>query len=129
MRHWLLIIMIALLPLRDWAGDAMALSMWATPDSHPAAAPCHDAATPMVSVAMDGDSHHATESETMAHGSDTSNGAQHATCNACDVCNGPAMTQALHSTSATPRVHAHVAPTSERFTSVLPPRGSKPPIT
>lgn len=128
MRHWLLILMIALLPLRGWAGDAMALSMWATPDSHPAAAPCHDAATPMASVAMDGDNHHATESETMAHGSDTGNSAPHTTCNACDVCNGPAMTLALHSTSATPPVHAHVAPASERFASALPQRGSKPPI-
>jgi hypothetical protein len=129
MRHWLLILMIALLPLRSWAGDAMALSMWATPDAPQATAPCHTAAAPMASVPMEGDSHHASAAGAMAHeATDSGHSPQHATCNACDVCNGPAMTLAAHSASPTAPVHDHVAPASERFASALPQRGSKPPI-
>jgi len=128
MRHWLLILMIALLPLRGWAGDAMALSMWATPGSSQAMAPCHETAKPVAAVASEGGSHHTSAAESMAHGSDTGSGTQHATCNACDVCNGPAMTPALHSASTTPSVHAHITPASEHFASAEPQRGSKPPI-
>lgn len=128
MRHWLLVLMIALLPLRGWAGDAMALSVWVAPGSSQAAAPCHGAPAPMASVVMKGDSHHATATEAMAHGSETGDSPQHSTCNACDVCNGPAMTLALHSASASPPRHTHIAPACERFASAEPQRGSKPPI-
>ncbi len=128
MRHWLLILMIALLPLRGWTGDAMAMSMWAAPPSHQAASPCHVGPATVASQGMAHDGHHTAADETMAHGSHTGDNPSHNTCTACDICNGPAMTLALHSARTTLPAVTHTAPACERFASAVAQRGSKPPI-
>ena len=111
MRHWLLILLIALLPLRAWAGSAMVVAMPTAPGT---AAHCadHPGATDL------------SELTDAATPSDDSQQVH----DLCDVCNGPAMTLALHSASASPPRHTHIAPACERFASAEPQRGSKPPI-
>jgi hypothetical protein len=114
MRHWFLVLMIALLPLRGWVGDAMAMEMLTQPahagmamDEHGAGhgnCACDEHAT----SAADSDDH------------------QHS---ACDVCNVPALAMATPAIQTPPTVHGqHVVP-SERFASSEAQQGIKPPIS
>ena len=109
MRHWLLILLITLLPLRAWAGDAMAVAMPSAPGS---AAHCADHPAPTgISGLTDAAADHQQ------------------THDLCDVCNGPALTADTHpSTAATPLPQALVATLRTHFISALPQRGHKPPI-
>jgi hypothetical protein len=126
MRQWLLILMIALLPLRGWAGDAMTVSMWAEPVTPQVTAPCHGGSADMGAVAEVGNGHHAAGA--MAHGGESDQSASHTTCTACDICNGPAMAMDAPTVRTAAPVHDHVAPASVRFASAEPQLGSKPPI-
>lgn len=117
--------MIALLPIRGWMGDAMAVAMLAAPvqsttqTAHSAAMPCpdHAATAPTAGAAHDemampgdgNDSHHAHQG--------------------CDVCNGPAMAHRAPAAVATAPDHAQLAPPAERFASSEPRRDTKPPIS
>lgn len=85
-RLLLIAVMIALLPLRGWMGDAMALSMVTSGHAHTAAAadaaqhmPCHDAGAQQ----MHGDPAPQETVDGPAAGSHA-----HAL---CDLCNGPAL--------------------------------------
>jgi len=84
----------------------------------------------MALVGMEAGSHHAPAADAMAHVSDTASGSApaHSVCNACDICNGPAMTLALHSATALLPVQNHIDPACERFASAESQRGHKPPI-
>ncbi|MBT9550486.1 MAG: hypothetical protein IV088_06540 [Hydrogenophaga sp.] len=109
MRHWLLIFLIALLPLRGWASDAMAMSMPSTPD---AAAHCAE---------------HPPAADTSGHVDAAADEQQ--THTLCDVCNGPAMTAGPHpGPAAAPLPQALVAPEHSDFASAVLQRGHKPPI-
>lgn len=117
MRHLLLALMIALLPIRGWMGDAMAMAMLAAPAhalnqaASTDAAPCPDHAMPSDGTGMQ-------DSSTGDH-----------THKSCDVCNGPAMAlSALAVPTVTP-VHGRFTPPAERFASSEPHRGTKPPIS
>lgn len=120
MRHLLLALMIALLPIRGWMGDAMALAMLAAPShgmaaaSSPAAAPCPDHAMAADTTAM-ADSGHSADS-THVHKS-------------CDVCNGPAMALALPDVPAVAPQHSLLTPPAARFASFEPQQANKPPIS
>jgi hypothetical protein len=131
MRHWLLILMIALLPLRGWASDTMALSDWGAPVRAQAVAPCHGQqaeSSPMNSLDMPG-GHQANTEPAMAHGhAADDDSASHTACTACDLCNGPAMTPAVQSARSTVPAIGHGATACEHFASAVPQRGSKPPI-
>ena len=116
MRHWLLALMIALLPIRGWMSDAMAVAMLAPPAhtmnqaGSPDAAPCPD---------------HAMASDTTAS---PDGGGEHAH-KSCDVCNGPAMALSAPALLAlAPVLGLHVPP-AEHFASSEPHRGIKPPIS
>ncbi|MET3493062.1 DUF2946 family protein [Variovorax boronicumulans] len=130
MRTLLLALMIALLPIRGWLGDAMAVEM--VRHSMPAAS---------ASVAADAHCHEAMDAadhgtDTMAHHDDGSSsndhGADHqdcGTCTACQVCHTVAL-------GGTPLVDiAHSAPQAPpaaraaRFASAEPVPGLKPPIS
>ena len=124
MRSWILAIMIVLLPVRGWMGDAMAFSMMGIGlQNYPVTAavmPCHEtlpAAEPGSSAAKTPD---------VQHGSVSHPGQAHTS---CDVCNGPA----LHTASTLPPLLQHVQtplqPVSETFASAWPQRGIKPPIS
>lgn len=109
MRHWLLILLIALLPLRAWAGDAMAVTV---PSAPGATAHCADHPAPTdISGLTD-----AADDDQQTH-------------DLCDVCNGPAMTAGTHpSPAAAPLPQTLAVAERTHFISALPQRGHKPPI-
>lgn len=127
MRHFLIALMIALLPVRGWVGEAMAFSMQANPASPAAHAGCPDHAPPpasltaqpkpplfeMVNLAADADT---TDDGTHQHG-------------ACDICNGPAMTASATALLTLTAVHPQHASRIERFASSELSQGVKPPIS
>lgn len=128
MRHWILAVLIALLPLRGWVGDAMAMQMLglnapAVADEHrdrqdhPAALEAahtgHAASiashSPIASDHVDSDASHSHI--------------------ACDLCNGPAMALGEASATAPNTTHPRLVFTSDSFASATLPQGVKPPIS
>ncbi|MDM0009798.1 hypothetical protein QTI51_33870 [Variovorax sp. J22G73] len=149
MRTLLLALMIALLPIRGWLGDAMALEM--ARHSLPVAsvstvsaasgatmatqAHCHEAMEAMDATDADAGMQMAMDmSDSPAgHAShDTTGGADHqgcGTCTACQVCHtvalgGMPLIDTVHGApQAAPAAHA------SRFASAEPAQGLKPPIS
>ena len=125
MRHLLLALMIALLPIRGWMGDAMALSMLVVP------------AQTMHHQAASGTDHagHAQGQDLGASGmTDQSAGLQQDdsgehTHKSCEVCNGPAMALSVPTVPALSPQHGLLTPPAERFVSSEPHQGIKPPIS
>lgn len=116
MRHLLLALMIALLPIRGWMSDAMAVAMLNPPAQSTGAAgaaPCPDHAQPAKHTGMQDLGSTKTD-----HGHKS-----------CDVCNGPAMALALPTAPTLAGTHGMLAPPAERFASSEPRRGIKPPIS
>ena len=137
MRTLLLAFMIALLPIRGWLGDAMAVEM--VRHSLPAATVVAQEASP-ASMAAQAHCHEAMEAAdsgmaTMAHhddGSSNDHGTDHqgcGTCIACQVCHtvalgGTPLIDIVHGApQAPPAAHA------TRFASAEPVPGLKPPIS
>lgn len=144
MRTLLLALMIALLPLRGWLGDAMAVEM--VKHSLPVAA---SASASMATAAAEAHCHEAMEAgdhggmdmqmsagtdmpDSSAHATHDSAGADHqgcGTCTACQVCHtvalgGMPLVDTVHSApQAPPAAHA------SRFASAEPAQGLKPPIS
>lgn len=116
MRHWLLALMIALLPLRGWVGDAMAMSMWAPAAPLGAPLPCHGAPT---------DGHHAVEGDAPAQPGESVSATTHT---ACDVCHGPAMAAGARAGEIRRMPQTRRAPSQVRFASALAVGEIKPPI-
>lgn len=129
MRHWLLILMIALLPLRSWVGDAMAVDMLAQP-AHAAPAMDGHGQTHTDRHADHHAGHHAVNQAVCACAEQaaTHDGADHQH-NACDVCNVPALAMALPELQTSQAIHSPLAPPAERFASSEVQRGIKPPIS
>ncbi len=127
MRRTLLLLMIALLPLRAWAGDVMALTV-----SLSAAAavvqtgvpPCHgDSAshTPSPSVEATDVALHTVQTD--SHSDHTNAG-----CTSCDICHVSALGGPVACSSPPSPLMGFSAPTSTRFTSAVLPGQQKPPI-
>jgi hypothetical protein len=121
MRHWLLIFMIALIPLRGWTGDAMSLAANQAPAG--TTAPCHGVAT-----SVEAGMYHAGPVAADMVNDPAGAVEHHNGCTACDICNGPALAQPAHSARANPPAGGHTAPAAERFASAVSQRGNKPPI-
>ncbi len=128
MRTWLLILMIALLPLRGWASGAMALSMQPSQAPSHAAVPCHGGVATLQSTTMVMDSHNGAAVHLANEGPGQDGSLVHNTCSACDVCNGPALTQTLNTVQPAGPVMTLLSPRIERFVSALAQRSHKPPI-
>lgn len=140
MRHLFLILMIALLPLRGWASDAMATVMATAQVQHqqtaasPLAARANDAGVPAhqygetvaadaVQTASDCSSHAFGQDE---HADDTHCN----TCSACQACHTVALTPApAFSASAAPNLGALPRAEVAQFTSAQAALGQKPPIS
>lgn len=120
MRHWFLVLMIALLPLRGWVGDAMAVEMLAQPAHATMAMDGH--------VADHADHHATTEDHCACDGQAAAGGADHQH-NACDVCNVPALTMAVEDLHNPPTAHSQLVRPAERFASIEARQGVKPPIS
>ena len=133
MRHLLLALIIALLPLRAWVGDAMAVSMMGHTATSMVAAgaqpdcPDHAGEVPLaLSLSAGHDLHGSTHGTAEAQQPDHPQDHQHS---ACDVCNGPAMALPTPAVPALAMAHGVLAPPAERFASTEPHRGIKPPIS
>jgi hypothetical protein len=120
MRHWFLVLMIALLPLRGWVGDAMAVEMLAQPAHASLAMDGHDAH--QADHHAMGDDHCACDEHAAADNADH----QHS---ACDVCNLPALALGVLDVPTPPTVHSELAQPAEPFASSEAQRGVKPPIS
>lgn len=125
MRFWIVALMIALLPLRGWVGDAMALERLAHAPEAPAAVAalahdCHEATAPEASPhAMHADGHgQAAEGDQASHHSHLS----------CDLCNVPALHPPAALLAADSAPHPLRVLSHERFASHEPRRDRKPPI-
>jgi hypothetical protein len=145
MRRFLLILMLALLPLRGWMGDVMAMEMaqqavspasiatysianshhstpgidrFDTPDVQPAHGvhPCPDHA-----AAPSGDGSH---EDLQASTSTECN-----TCTTCQVCHSVAVAMAAPVPAALAKAATAPLTPAPAFTSVVAARGFKPPIS
>ncbi|PKO26350.1 MAG: hypothetical protein CVU36_24805 [Betaproteobacteria bacterium HGW-Betaproteobacteria-9] len=127
MRHFLIALMIALLPVRGWVGEAMAFSMQANPASPAAHAGCPDHAPPSASLTgqLTAPSHEMASQATDAGTSDDGTH-QHS---ACDICNGPAMAASATKLLTLTVMHPQHASRAERFASSELRQGVKPPIS
>ncbi len=140
MRTLLLALMIALLPIRGWLGDAMAVEM--VRHSLPTVASLVSETSSSGAMAAEAHCHGAMGADssmdamadpTGSHDSSNDNGADHqgcGTCTACQVCHTvalggmPPLIDTVHSApQAPPAAHA------TRFASAEPAPGLKPPIS
>jgi hypothetical protein len=133
MRIWLLVLMIALLPVRGWLGNAMAVDM-----ASQAVAKAQKAGSPVpANVVIDAEASmpadcpmHAQSADTAAAAIDAEAGSVH--CNACDTCElCLALATSTWSDAATLAFAPHAAPlaTGYRFTSADRFSSFKPPIS
>jgi len=123
MRHFLLALIIALLPIRSWMGDAMAVAMLAAP-AHTTGQATSSAGHTMDTDHVMGSDHAMTSDQSSMQDS----GSEH-THKSCEVCNGPAMALSIPSVPALVPLHRMLVPPAERFASSEPHRGIKPPIS
>lgn len=133
MRVLLLALMIALLPLRGWVGDVMAMELAHQPQpaahhsaDHGARAPCHEGQAalahphgpaPLVAAAQ-GASHD--------HGQATG---EHGHCTACEICHSVALTAMLPQLPAAVLPAAIPASGQPLYASAERALGDKPPIS
>lgn len=125
MRHVLIAFLIALLPLRGWVGDAMAVSMLTAPDvAHTGCA--EQVAPPTLVTAPQAAASHDMAMQDAATAQAQDNGAQ--THSACDVCNGAVMGLPTPLGVPARQAHPRLAPHTVWFASSEPQPGHKPPI-
>lgn len=128
MRILLLALMIALLPLRGWAGDLMAMDR-ATQSLSAGHAPAAPAVPPDCHQAhADGQGlHHVVLPD--ADQADGHAGADCGSCASCDICHSVALTAVLPQAMA-PALPALAPQSSQpRYASAEPAPGFKPPIS
>lgn len=123
MRHLLIAFLIALLPLRGWVGDAMAVSMLTAPDQGAAHAGCAENVAP---PALQAAASHDMAMQDAATAQAQDDGAQ--THSACDVCNGAVMGLPTPLGVPARQAHPRLAPHTVWFASSEPQPGHKPPI-
>ena len=133
LRTPLMLALVAMLLLRVWVGDAMAMavpeataSVEHTAMSHEASAPampCHEAAPAATDRSQHAD--HGAPAES-ANGHD---GTHCGTCTLCQVCHSVAMTEAATARRAFALPQAAPQQAAQRFASAEPQPGLKPPIS
>lgn len=119
-RVLLLLLLIALLPLRAWAGDAMAIQMAAQAHSHRMATMA-EASAPHAKC-------HEMQAEPAApHTSPTQDHCE--TCASCQACFTVAITVPAMPSATQPLPHGQPQAASAQFTSAILALGQKPPIS
>lgn len=145
MRHLLLALMIALLPLRGWVGDAMATQMAAAHVQHGQLVSAEHSATKTIAASAhhmgaEGHSGHEETSPeaTMAmhdcagHTTDSGTPANDAgceSCAACQACHTVALSLAAPDHSPVFKGRSLLRPASDQFASADAALGQKPPIS
>lgn len=129
MRRLFLVLLIALLPIRGWVGDAMAGQMIGQ----------HLAATSIAAVAVDeqtaslpghdGCAGHAGATQAPAEAPSTDINADCGTCTSCQVCHSVVIAPPSVDSGISPVQHRVAAQSGMRFASAEPARGFKPPIS
>lgn len=150
MRHWFLILMIALLPVRGWALGTMTGQMPAahaamTDATVPAAAQVQTGASEATGAghhtaagmkpdcpehagsAVQPEAHHAPEQDSGAVSSEAS--ADCHSCTSCQICHTVAATASAALPALTFSPHALPSLAGARFASAQPAPGLKPPIS
>lgn len=139
MRTLWIALLIALLPLRGWVGDAMAVAMVSTAphlatavaaadDCPHGSAQAADHGSAVASGVADTTAHHATghgQAESAATDDAHGDAGAHLL---CDVCNGPVLSSAALSTPGAVFGHGLRIARSEAFASLAPRHLIKPPI-
>jgi hypothetical protein len=137
MRKWLLVLMIALLPLRAWVGEAMAgemmsrhAAMATAVQAQPSAAVL---AAPLVPSAHDCAGHGQATPPAAEAAADTlptlALDGDCPTCASCQACSAVALAFAEAAPGATPFGSALPATREQRFASAEPVPAVKPPIS
>lgn len=129
-RRWFILLLIALLPLRGWVGEAMAGEMLA---QRTAAAAAH-AAQPHDGDAGQHEAHGSGHDCMDGHAAAPADGtdAQHGdcpTCAACQVCSSVALGIDMPSTITATFAHVPPAWRDIHFASAEPVRAVEPPIS
>lgn len=132
--------MLALLPLRGWVGDAMALELTAAALEHPENAiksVAHQGHSARATADFDAQHGHARPADCPGHGAVTDSAADSPsqastdcnTCAACQICHLVALTPSLPQLAPLflPAARPQAAPLL--FASAEPVPGSKPPIS
>lgn len=142
MRHFLLALMIVLLPLRGWAGDAMAPGMAAAPTQHQQLA-TEFIATHAYESGSGGHFDHQTASHAPAQtmhdcaeqvdGQPAQAGNAHdghcSTCESCQACHTLALSLVAPDLNTAFNASAQPRAMAMQFTSAPAARGQKPPIS
>lgn len=134
MRHFVLALMIALLPLRGWVGDAMATAM-ATGTLEPPVASTGSGAhhAPPAMAAAGPEAQHSMHADCPDHGPAAAGTPQASAdgdgCTACQICHSMALTpsQPQLACAAMPAAQPHAA--TPLFASAERAPGFKPPIS
>ena len=138
MRRLILAVMIVLLPLRGWIGDAMALeAATGTPvaiqsvavDVHPTLEVTHFEADSGRQDLRAGPGHCPDHASAPAEGDDSDTSANGDACTLCQVCHTVAMSADAAPLPTLPLPVLAPAMSFARFTSALPAPGLKPPIS
>ena len=143
MRHWLLVLLIALTPLRGWATDVMAVAV-ATPEQHRAVVQGHSASTLFAAAAGPTDRVRAgtPHADCIGHPDDGAvtpgdadspqdgdSAAHCAPCSAYQLCSSAALVVLIGIAPLIPAFQVVPVALRTAFTSVEPARGFKPPIS
>jgi hypothetical protein len=125
MRHLLFALMIALLPLRGWVGDAMAAQMASTALAHTGAAAhhtMHDAPADPALALHDCAGHDDRHEQAGTTQGDCS------TCTACQICHSVALTPPLPHRTPASLTSGQPQASHPHFASAERAPGFKPPI-
>ena len=126
MRRWLLLIMILLLPLRGWVGEAMAGEMLqqqvALQQGH------HESASAGAAHDCEHQHEHGMQAEQDAQAQPPA-GDHCPTCAACQVCSSVALSPALRAVPASGFHHPPPMHVQRAFSSAEPVLAFKPPRT
>lgn len=120
MRRFLLVLMIALLPLRGWVGDVMAMEMLVQ----------HPAAMQNVAASADAKMHEECHAEAEPSSSAADSGQSHCgSCPLCLICHSMAAPAPWAASPAVWLIHALPATDPTRFASAASAFALKPPIS
>lgn len=132
MRVLWIALLIALLPLRGWVGDAMAVSMAAAPLAAAAGQAAMGGDCPHMAMSSgmhaDASTDHAGADTADTHDGHHDSGHTQAHL-VCDVCNGPALGSPVALPGPAAATHGPHIPRAERFASLAPRHPHKPPIS